>query len=517
MLSACASFRYKETGTYVSSDGNLKRQTTTVTQVTSDGTEDITKTQELDPTVSEVLTTKNVPTGGLSAGGGNNLSFGEMTLADGGENFTVVSWNNTDMPALLNAWIGNDDGVSLDYMYNVERLDGARTPNGVPINFVNLECGSFDAKQAYDNMLAGGEDIDIYCVEPDYLREYADYDTKSAPMSSLGFSDDMWSDSFEYVQNIGRNGNGELRAISWQACPGGYAYRTDMAESYLGVTSPEEMQTLVCDWGTMEQTAAKVYEASSGQTAMAATVAGMGLAAGSYNGSFTENGWIFEGTLNAYDNKALSFLEMAKHWTDSGYVTSAYQWGDEWYRLGVENKTMGYFVATWGFDIILGGDYYTDPTGASTAIPPTQQWAVVQGPSLFYWGGTWMLVNSRTDNGTDCRDFIAATTLDTETMTLIAESRGDFVNNKTIVQTTYNQPKSLGGQDYFPVLADVASKIDIDYTKVSPYDSTISSEFMVAVSDYAYGLIETSDKTVESFMDRVAERVPQVTIESNYD
>ena len=71
---------------------------------------------------------------------------------------------------------------------------------------------------------------------------------------------------------------------------------------------------------------------------------------------------------------------------DNGYVTELNQWTDEWKAAGQTDDTMGYFVSTWGFgeSILLsaaGGE------GGATY----GKWNVCQGPTPYYWGGTWIL------------------------------------------------------------------------------------------------------------------------------
>ena len=74
---------------------------------------------------------------------------------------------------------------------------------------------------------------------------------------------------------MGTDQNGVLKGASWQAAAGGYCYRTDLAEQYLGVTTPEEMQAKVADWDTFWATAKEVYDASGNKTAMADTLGGV--------------------------------------------------------------------------------------------------------------------------------------------------------------------------------------------------------------------------------------------------
>ena len=109
------------------------------------------------------------------------------------------------------------------------------------------------------------------------------------------------------------------------------------------------MQKLVSDWNGFEKTAAEVYSASNGKTALTATLYGMWNA---YSCGITSS-WI-KGNAPAFDSFHDDFIELAKNMWDNGYVSHLSPWTDTWYSAGQTDDIMGYFVPTWGFgDAIL--------------------------------------------------------------------------------------------------------------------------------------------------------------------
>ena len=70
-----------------------------------------------------------------------------------------------------------------------------------------------------------------------------------------GATDDM----YDYTKDI-VTVDGDCYALSWQATPGGFFYRTDLAETHLGVTTPEEMQAKMSDWSKFIATAEELKE-----------------------------------------------------------------------------------------------------------------------------------------------------------------------------------------------------------------------------------------------------------------
>ncbi|GHU55054.1 hypothetical protein FACS1894132_10600 [Clostridia bacterium] len=431
-----------------------------------------------------------------------------VTLKSGGANFTVVAWNPNDFPALLATFAGKVDQVSAsDAAVNVDLLKGATTPSGAAINFVNLNVGSADAKQSYDNMLAGGEDIDIYAAEADFALDYIGDSAKSADFKELGYKESDWSNAYKYTLEIGKDANGALRGISWQACPGGYSYRTDLAKEYLGVETPEAMQAKVKDWDTMTATAAELSEKSGGKTAITATLGGIWQV---YQPA-RDKSWVVDNKLVADDAKSLKFVSLAKEWIDKGYTTKVGQWSDAWKPLGQDGSTLGYFVSTWGFgDTILIGAA-GGKGGASYG-----KWGLVTGPQGFFWGGTWFIVNPKTDNGIDAKDFIYELTLNEDTMAKYAKAKGEYMNNKKVMSAgkelaNADISENFGGQDYISGLSAAAAAINIDSTKITKYDATIKADFITAVTDYTNGNYASVDATIKAFTDKVYGDIPSLT------
>ncbi|MDR0918407.1 MAG: carbohydrate ABC transporter substrate-binding protein [Oscillospiraceae bacterium] len=433
----------------------------------------------------------------------------KVTLGTGGSEFTIVSWNANDFPALLATFVGKVDQVdAADATVNVGLIEDATTDTGATINFINLGVGSADAKQTYDNMLSAGEDIDIYAAEADFALDYIGDTSKSADFTTMGFAESDWANAYSYTLEIGKDANGSLRGISWQACPGGYAYRTDLAETYLGVTDTAAMQDLVKDWDTMGQTAAKVYEASGEKTAMAATMGGMW----QVFAPARDKAWVVDETLVADDAQSLKFLTMAKDWADKGYVTKVGQWTDAWLPMGQDDSVMGYFVSTWG----LGDTIVIGAAGGKTGAT-FGQWGIVQGPQAFSWGGTWFIVNPATDNGIDAKNFIYDLTLDEETMAAYAKAKGEYMNNKKVMAqgtalANDDITANFGGQDYISLLSEAAANIKMDAKKITRYDSVIKADFMTAVTDYANGNYADETATLDAFKNKVAEDVPAITV-----
>ncbi|MDD7428681.1 MAG: carbohydrate ABC transporter substrate-binding protein, partial [Oscillospiraceae bacterium] len=243
-------------------------------------------------------------------------------LTDDGDKLTIICWTGADLEPMIKNFVENTD-------YTEDQ-----------ITWVQVGTSGGEANEQYEQYFAGDEDVDLFVAEADWILKYINMDI-AAPLSALGIEESAFADAFPYTVAIGKDDNGVLKGASWQAAAGGYVYRTDLAEQYLNITSPADMQAKIGDWDGFMAAAAEVKEASGGKTSMTATIGGMWQV-------FAANRnepWVKDNKL-VLDNAA-DFVEMAKSMSDNGYVTGVSQWTDAWYQVGQDDSTFGYFYSTW--------------------------------------------------------------------------------------------------------------------------------------------------------------------------
>ena len=427
----------------------------------------------------------------VANGGTKTEEVGEVdaSLTSGGEHFTVTSWNADDAQALCD-------------MFNKTAETKAE--------FVNMSCKGGEAALKYQNMFQAGEDLDVYFVEADWALQFVNNDDYTIGLDKLGFSDDNFAEMYAYTDEIGKDLNGVRKGASWQAAAGGFAYRTDLAEEYLGVKTPEEMQAKIGTWDDFKAAAQTVADASSKKTALCDTIGGLWqvFAAG------RTTPWVESNTLKI-DDSCKQFADLAKDLWDMGGVTKYDQWAPEWLPAGQSGEAMGYFVSTWGFgDTIL--------TGAAGGKDGSTygKWNVCVGPQEYFWGGTWMVVNPKTDNASDAQKFIKMFTVDNASIKEYALSKPEYCNNTTVMgeiveageyKDTYVLD-NLGGQNYFEVLDESVKGVDLKGL-ITPYDASIKAKFVDAVkNEYLIGG-KSWDDTLTSFKKEVVGEISTLTIE----
>jgi hypothetical protein len=419
----------------------------------------------------------------------------DASVKTGGKTFTVAAWNADDVPALIAQWKGLSYDTIVEDLAN-EKVDG--------INAIIFGVGGGQASERYDQLFNDGGDLDVYFCEADWALKYINDDTKTLALSKLGLGDKDFANIYSYTDEIGKDSNGVRKGVSWQAAAGGFAYRADLAEEYLGVKTPAEMQEKINDWDLFVEAAKTISEKSSKSVALADTLGGMWQA---FACGRTQP-WVVDNKL-VIDDSCKKFADTAKALWDCGGVTKNTQWTDEWTAAGVSGNCMGYFVSTWGF-----GGFFLDAAGGEGGAQ-YGKWAVCQGPTPFYWGGTWMVVNPATDNGEEAREFILSATSDEAQMSAYAKAKPEYVNNSKVMDdliasnTVFNEKISgnfKDGQNYFAELAENAKQIDFKGL-ITPYDASIKGSFVTAVKEQYLEGGKSYDDAMEEFKNDVAEAV----------
>ena len=409
-----------------------------------------------------------------SEGGEEQSAGGEITLPSDDDTLTVVCWTDADLANMFDQFSGHAE-------------------------YQNCGDNGGDASTKYATYLNSGDDVDLFVAEAGWILNYINDDSFSAPLSDLGITADDYKDAYQYTVEIGTDNNGVLKGASWQAAAGGYAYNADLAEQYLGVTSPEEMQAKIDSWDKFEATAAELKEASDGKVTIAATIGGLWQAF-----STAKNAAWVDGTTIKTD-VAKEFTDMVKGYVDNGYVDpTVEQWSTDWTNVGLNGETLGYFYSTW----CLGEGAQLEQNGGNAG-----NWRIVRGPQDFFWGGSWLCVSPNCNTADQAADFIRQFTVNADTMEEYALYSGDFVNNKVamekIVADGSNSNALLGGQDQFAVLADVAAGIKMS-DSISKYDQSLKDTFLKTLKD---NINKDTDAILDAFTSQALADNPDLSAE----
>ena len=429
----------------------------------------------------------------------------DVSLRTGGDTFTLVSWNHDEIPSMIANWKGLDAEEVIDSLYS-ESGEGITTASGAKINFINLGTSGGRASDSYDEMFNQGEDIDIYLAEPYWALKYMDNDALSAPLSSLGITEKDMGEWYPYTKKLAQNSKGVYKAVPYCIAPGAFVYRSDIAEKYLRVKNPEEMQAAIGDWDKFLSSAKTIAEKTGGKIAFADSIGGMWEAYSCGRFDFVTS----NNKLDMSDD-VRAFADMAKELWENGGVAKNNQWTDEWVQSGQEGHCMGYFVPSWA---IYSGSFICD-----AAKNQTGKWSICLGPQSYYWGGNEILINPSTDNGDDVKSFVLSFGFNSGCMMQYARQRNKdnhmpnnmSVNAQLAKENFYHDTEMqeiLNAQNYYDVFDQ--SGRNIDMKKYTHYDDTIKTNIISEIQESYIEKGRSWDDTMTVIRDRTFETYPEL-------
>jgi ABC-type glycerol-3-phosphate transport system substrate-binding protein len=344
-----------------------------------------------------------------------------------------------------------------------------------------------------DPVLASGQGApDVFALEAAFVRKYIE---SGLLLDITDVANEVKSKMFGYPIEVGTY-NGKVYGLSWQVTPGAMFYRRSLAKKYLGTDDPAEVQKYFTDLNKFLETAALLKNKSKGTCVVVSSTGDMFMP---YKGA-RKQPWVVDGKL-VIDPAMISYMEMAKTLKDKGYEGRVSQWSEGWFagmkgdlknEKGQPIEVFSYFLPTWGLHYVL-----------KTNAPATSgDWAMIQGPASYFWGGTWLAAYKGTKSPNLAKEFIKYLATSDEFLTKWAKDTGDMVSNKNVVNAikdTYSEPY-LGGQNHYAEFASMA--VNIDGKLIQGSDQAIEALFNEAVTAYVNGE-KTKEQALEAFKEQV--------------
>jgi len=302
-----------------------------------------------------------------------------------------------------------------------------------------------------------------------------------------------------YTVEVGKDSQGKLRALSWQACVGGFFYRRGPAKKYLGTDNPEKIGEMLATPRKFLDTARLLNQKSGGKVKL---IAGYGDYQ-HYPFALRTKSFITNGRLNI-EQCILDYFDLAKIMVDEELTMDIGTWSPWWF----ENMNMqepdflGYVMPTWG------NHYVLKPNTQNTK----GDWALCKGPTSYFWGGTWLGIYTKSKQKEAAWKFLQFVCMDHETLKWWAREKRDFVNNLTVINEIKGEfgDEFLAGQSYYEFFAEEAPKIN--GRLLGEYDLDIRNLLMRAVETYVEGKM-TKQQTIEQFKRDVKNKFPDVIVE----
>lgn len=395
---------------------------------------------------------------------------------------------NTDLSGTLEVW-----GWTTDPEYQIEAFEKAY-PN-VTVNYTMIGT-DYDTKMQtiVDNRTEGP---DVFYADVKTVKNYIESDAWET-LTDDPYNIDV-SDSEDYTVKLGSDSDGNVKALSYQATPGGFWYKRDLAKKYLGTDDPDEISEMLSTTEGMLDVAEKLKAGSNGETHMFASYKDLWQFA---NYGMRSLAWV-DGDKFQMDDYIPEFFDLAKTVRDNGYDAKIDTWSEAWYASCADDSVFGYAEPTWGLQYVI-----------QTGAPDSEgNWGLASMPAAYFNGGSYLGVYQESQNKELAAEYVKFVCTNKDFLTQYANDKGDYTSlksvNKEIADGGYEE-SWCAGQNTFKFFSDQMDKINTDI--VTKYDDTIGNLMLNNVDLYLNGQLD-KDAAIAQFKDDVASNYRRLDVE----
>ena len=398
--------------------------------------------------------------------------------AEEGKVFNIYAWNE-EFKGFFEKYYTVPDGVTVNWIINPS--DGGVYQDKLDEALLNQENAAADDK------------VDMFLAEADYIQKYVDSDY-TQDVEALGVTD--FSNTYNYtVQAATSTIDGAVKGVSFQCCPSALIYRRSIAKDVLGTDDPAEVQAKLDSWDKFNAVAAdakaKGYLMTASESATFRVFSNNG-----------ETPLVTDGKLTLND-AIKAWQAQAKDFTDKGYTQTCDIWSDECTaQMFKDGKTMCYFGPAWYYNFSMGNAQ--DPEKGCPG-----DWAICEGPQAHFWGGTWLLAATGSDNPTMLADIMNTFINDEEVCTNLVKNEMQFSNNQKVNQACAAEGGNefLGGQNDTAVFVELAKNIKFENKTI--YDQLLTEGLQGYWREYCDGEV-TEDQAMANYYKYINEKYPEI-------
>ncbi|GHT78099.1 sugar ABC transporter substrate-binding protein [Spirochaetia bacterium] len=411
---------------------------------------------------------------------------GNKTSGKTPEGFTARS--PSEYSGTITLWSWTDDPV-----YQIAAFNKVY-PN-IKVEFTQIGEG-YDTKMQtiVDN---GTDGPDVFVADVKVVKNYIDNDAWENLSAAPYNAGPLVGDIMGYTKEVASDGDGNLRALSWQATPGGFWYKRSLAKAYLGVDDPVQISAMMSTMDGFLQLAETVRTKSDGKTATITNYKDMWTMA---QYSMRSTPWVVDGVFQM-DPYVDTFFDLCKTLYDKGYDAKLNAWTNPWFAAAADGSLLGYILPTWGLQYVIMG-----------SAPDTQgDWAIASMPASYFDGGTYMGIYTRSKQKELAWEFIKFVTLNKDYLKQYALEKSDFPCLNTVadeISANYSNPW-CGGQNTFAFFQNEAKKINASL--ITRYDDPIREALMRAVELYVQGR-QSKQVAINAFKADVANTYQSITV-----
>ena len=397
--------------------------------------------------------------------------------AEEGKVFNIYAWNE-EFKGFFEKYYTVPEGVKVNWIINPS--DGGVYQDKLDEALLNQENAAADDK------------VDMFLAEADYILKYTNSDY-TQDVQALGVTD--FSNTYEYTVQAASDDAGTVKGVSFQCCPAALIYRRSIAKDVLGTDDPAEVQAKLDSWDKFNAVAAdakaKGYLMTASESATFRVFSNNG-----------ETPLVTDGKLTLND-AIKAWQAQAKDFTDKGYTQTCDIWSDECTaQMFKDGKTMCYFGPAWYYNFSMGNAQ--DPEKGCPG-----DWAICEGPQAHFWGGTWLLAATGSDNPTMLADIMNTFINDEEVCTNLVKNEMQFSNNQKVNQACAAEGGNafLGGQNDTAVFVELAKNIKFENKTI--YDQLLTEGLQGYWREYCDGEV-TEDQAMANYYKYINEKYPEI-------
>ena len=414
------------------------------------------------------------------------------------ENTAVESTDAKDTVLNIYAWNEEFKGFFEKYMPGYDNSAG--TLDGVKVNWTIVPSYDLAYQNSLDRALMNNASaskenkVDLFLAEADYILKYTDSDY-TLDISTIGLK--QVDTEYQYTVDAATDSNGRIKGVSFQCCPSALIYRRSIAKAVLGTDDPDQVQAKLDSWDKFDAVAAQADKLGYYMTPSFAET---------YRvfSNNTNSPWVTNGEL-AIPNSIKKWINQAATYVKNYYTLPVGIWDSEKTDQMFKNgKTMCFFGPAWYFNFCMGNAY--DPEYGSIG-----DWAICKGPQAHFWGGTWLLAASGTDNPALVAKVMRAFTENEEVCEKLIRNEAQFTNNSKVNERFASDPNYgnafLGGQNDVAVFAALSD--DIVWKNATVYDQACNERLQEAMR-YCFDGYYGTDGILPKFYELIKSDYPSL-------
>ncbi len=398
-----------------------------------------------------------------------------------GKVFNIYAWNE-EFKGFFEAYYKVPEGVTVNWIIN---------PSDGGVYQQKLDEALLNQANAADD-----DKVDMFLAEADYIGKYVDSEFTMS-IDEIGYknADTM----YDYTIKAASDSNGVCKGVSFQCCPSALIYRKSIARDVLGTDDPAEVQAALSDWDKFEAVAAQAKAKGYYMTASFAETFR----------PFSNNcstPWVDANNNLQFDDQITAWIDQTERFAQNGYTLMSGIWDDEKnVQMFKDGKTMCFFGPAWYYNFCMGNAI--DPENGCVG-----DWRICEGPAAHFWGGTWLLSATGSDNKEMLKDNFETFTINEDVCSKLVSEQAQYPNNTKVVEKFANDPSFgntiiLDGQNDTAEFAKLAN--NIVWENHTNYDQLLNEGLQANLQEWYKGGC-SKQEALENFYKYVNETYPEI-------